>query len=50
MSTQSHPLKLAILSAIALPLSALAAPPGVHSAVAQRAEGLIDAPANARVL
>lgn len=50
MSMQSHPLKLAILSAIALPLSALAAPPGVHSAVAQRAEGLIDAPASAKVL
>lgn len=50
MQMPVHPLKLAILSAIALPLSAFAASPNVHSAVAQRAQGLIDSPANANAL
>jgi Zn-dependent metalloprotease len=50
MQMQASPLKLAILSAIAFPLSVIAAPPALHSAVAQRAQGLIEVPANAKVL
>lgn len=50
MHMQVRPLKLAILTALALPLSAVAASPGMSSAVAQRAQGLIGVPANTKVL
>ncbi len=47
---QIHLLKLAILSAIALPPSAFAASPNLQSEIAQRAQGFIDNPSNARLL
>jgi Zn-dependent metalloprotease len=47
---QVHPLKLAILASLALPLSSFAASPNALSAVTQRAKGLIEVPANAKAL
>ncbi|WP_242108367.1 M4 family metallopeptidase [Luteimonas aquatica] len=50
MNMQSHPLKLAIATALALPLSAFAASPGFSSGAAQRAQALADVTANAKAL
>ncbi|WP_242108368.1 M4 family metallopeptidase [Luteimonas aquatica] len=55
---QTHPLKIAILASLALPLSAFAASPDFSragapnkfSAVVQRAQGLVGVPANAKAL
>ncbi|WP_242112955.1 M4 family metallopeptidase [Luteimonas aquatica] len=50
MKLQMHPLGLAILGAIVLPMSALAAQPLSASGASLRAQALVDTPANAKAL